>query len=200
MEHKEQFTKLLSEIENDSSVKESVKDWGVALLKKLIRGTEIVNREYDYYDNGYYLGYLMIAAQRIENTLVGLIESLEKLQAQEEVREVKMPKLNRPLGCLTDILEKYIESEIIKELRDFTEFRNEIVHKIYIVQSTSLSEIENSIPRSYDQAKILALQTKIMKLQALVLKKIHTDSEVYIDAIEAKIDEELTDQVSLKLK
>lgn len=163
-------------IKHDSLSNKELGDSGnsiVAMLDILIRSEELLKRLYDYFDDGYHLGYLLIQSQRIEVLMVNIItqaENLRDLKSHNEGRKESLEKAS--LGNLIRYMEVHIESTtIFEELRKFKDFRNKIVHKINEDFSLSLHEIENSIKEEYSPDSIFKMQHFLSE----ILKEINSE-------------------------
>lgn len=138
----------------------------VHMADSFIRSYEILLRLNEYEKEKFYFGYLLIQAQRIEQTLKGIILGLNKNKVNKGTAVlISEDDLNIPLGALVTELGKYIRSDFIfTELGKFKDFRNKIIHRINDDYSVTLYELENSILEEYDINKINNLQALLLKI------------------------------------
>jgi hypothetical protein len=155
--------RLKIEILNDESYTEDQKNFGVSTVNLFLRGHELNSREEEYYQNGYYFGYLLIASQRIENSLKVLIKCVYQKFGTDYLDE----DLNKPLGVLIRVLFEKIEcNDLEKELVKFKEIRDKVVHRLYQDLEQSLASIEADIKSSAPLSKITNLQGILIILSA----------------------------------
>jgi len=186
---------LKEEFKNDPKITKEQSEIAIRLADSIIRSHEILLRLNEYEEEKFYFGYLLIQAQRIEKTIKSVILILNKKRTEDGTSVLlSEDDLNKPLGVLINNLEKYIKSDFLfKELRNFKEFRDKMIHRINDDYSISLYDMENSIPFEY------SINT-INRLQALLLK-IYDIPEIFpqVKALKDILEEYDLEDVEIKI-
>ena len=177
----DRLKKQKQEFINDVSFSDEERKFSLEAINVLIRGEELVLREQEYFDHGFYFGYVVIASQRLENKLKNLINTANKIKNEKTGSELEMVDLDRlPLGKLISKLESYIlNNDLFTDLKKFNQERKMIVHHLSKNNDIDLNELESSIPKKIPIDFIVSLQGRLLDIQiTLNLETNNPDSAV----------------------
>lgn len=196
----EGLRKIIKELSENNDLPKEGREALVSLANNLIRSEELVSRFSEYFENGYHFGYFLIQSQRIENTVRSVIEAAERLKATTEKRAIQEINLNIPLGPIVDIMGKYIKGdEIFKQLKEFNEFRRQVIHRLYEDFSQDLGDIEISIAKNYPPEKINNLQTSLLEVGVQINLKIaeQMDDSMVAKQLATQLEKTLRKEIGL---
>lgn len=181
MENMNGLKKAIKELLDNNDIPAENKKSTIALMNSFVRADQSRHRYSEYFKNGYYFGYFLIQSQKIETRVKSLVGVAESLKAISEKRAVRNIDLNIPLGALIKTLEKYIISEeVFGSLREFNNFRINVIHRLYEDFSQDLSDIESSVSENFPPEKINKLDFSLIgisyKINSEIMKHLKSVS------------------------
>ncbi len=165
---------------------------------------KIFDRIHDLQNKGYFIELVLWYSQLIENELLGVIASYDRLIGQTglinknslqeymyKTKDVLRNDERYTLGQLIKEFEKRLNknnkySELIINIRGFQKTRNTVIHKLFD-QNVDLSSIENKIIKHLPEKDIgnhwLVIAYELSQIQEKISKEEYEERKTYLNGL-----------------